>query len=224
MIPEAGRGGQWHNAGMTTPQFVLDLRAKIGHAPLWMPGVKGVVLRHAPAPSGAAASASDPAASGTEAQQVTEALPVTEVLLVKRRDNGRWTVPAGILEPGEEPADAMVREVWEEAGIRARALRLVGVQTTQPTVYPNGDQAQYLDVVMALEAVSGEAHVNDDENLAVQWRAVDALEDVPPLHRRAIDWARSQDPRFADPDAAHPLSDAAWFVSAGEVRRAAPQG
>lgn len=202
---------------MTTPQFVLDLRAKIGHAPLWMPGVKGVVLRHAPAPSGAVVSATVPAASSTEAQ------PTVEVLLVQRRDNGKWTVPAGILEPGEEPADAMVREVWEEAGVHARALRLVGVQTTQPTVYPNGDQAQYLDVVIALEALAGEARVNDDENLAVQWRAVDRLDDVPPLHRRAIDWARSQDPRFAGPDTPLPLSDAAWFVSEGQARRPARQ-
>lgn len=197
---------------MSTPQFVLDLRAKIGHAPLWMPGVKGVVLRQAPQAEGADARVAAPAASSMQ------------VLLVQRRDNGRWTVPAGILEPGEEPADAIVREVWEEAGVHARALRLVGVQTTQPTVYPNGDHAQYLDVVMALEAVSGEARVNDDENLAVQWRALDALDDVPALHRRAIEWARSQDPRFADPAGKHPLSDAAWFVSEGQARRPAAQG
>lgn len=157
---------------MTTPDFVLHLRSKIGHDPLWMPGVKGVVLR------------------------VTAGSP--EVLLVRRADNGRWTVPAGILEPGEEPADGITREVLEETGIGARVTRLVGVQTTHPTTYPNGDHAQYLDVIMALEPEpdSGEARVNDDENLEVAWRNVTELNDVPPLHVRAVEWALSQDPRF----------------------------
>ena len=104
---------------MATPPFVLDLREKIGDHPLWLPGVKGVVLR--------------PGTAGADA----------EVLLVQRRDNGRWTVPAGILEPGEEPADGIVREVFEETGVRAVPLRLVGVQALPPTVYPNGDRAQY---------------------------------------------------------------------------------
>ncbi|RII42905.1 NUDIX domain-containing protein [Galactobacter valiniphilus] len=176
---------------MTTPRFVLELREKIGNAPLWMPGGKGVVLR---------AGADGP-----------------EVLLVQRRDNGRWTVPAGILEPGEEPADGIAREVLEETGVVARPLRLVGVQTTQPTEYPNGDRAQYLDVVMALEAEGGEARVNDDENLAVAWRPVARLDDVPPLHRRAIEWARSQDPRYADGES---TGGGAYFVHDGAAKRA----
>ncbi|MGO2634465.1 MAG: NUDIX hydrolase [Galactobacter sp.] len=181
---------------MTTPQFVLDLRAKIGHDPLWMPGVKGVVLR--------------------QSSEGAEGDAGAEVLLVRRADNGRWTVPAGILEPGEEPADGITREVFEETGVSARVSRLVGVQTTQPTTYPNGDHAQYLDVIMALDPLlnSGEARVNDDENLEVAWRRVSDLDGVPPLHVRAVRWALAQDPRFA-PDAVQ----TPWFVEAGEPRR-----
>ena len=158
---------------MATPPFVLDLREKIGDHPLWLPGVKGVVLR--------------PGTAGADA----------EVLLVQRRDNGRWTVPAGILEPGEEPADGIVREVFEETGVRTVPLRLVGVQALPPTVYFNGDRAQYLDVILALDAVAGEAHVHDDESIDVAWRGVHDLDDVPLLHRRAIAWALGQDPRFS---------------------------
>ena len=174
---------------MATPQFVLDLREKIGDHPLWLPGVKGVVLR--PGPAGA-----EP-----------------EVLLVQRRDNGRWTVPAGILEPGEEPADGIVREVFEETGVRAEPVRLVGVQALPPTVYPNGDRAQYLDVVLALDPVAGDAHVHDDESIDVAWRSVADLDDVPRLHRRAVAWALEQDPRFT----ATP-GRGARFVSEGDVR------
>lgn len=79
-----------------------------------------------------------------------------------------------------------MREVFEETGVRAVPLRLVGVQALPPTVYPNGDRAQYLDVILALDAVVGEAHVHDDESIDVAWRGVHDLDDAaaaPARHR-----------------------------------------
>ena len=61
---------------MATPDFVLDLLAKIGHDLLWLSGVTAVVLRDT-------ASAS------------------REVLLVKRAVTGEWTPVTGIVDPGE---------------------------------------------------------------------------------------------------------------------------
>lgn len=52
------------------------------------------------------------------------------VLLVKRGrppGRGQWTLPGGKLEPGETPADAVVREVLEESGIHARVVGELGV-------------------------------------------------------------------------------------------------
>lgn len=144
---------------MATPEFILQLRSKIGTDPLWLPGVK-VVLIH----------------EGC-------------VLLVRRADNGRWTLPAGILEPGEEPAVAAVREVFEETAIHCSIDRLLGVATTDEAIYPNGDRAQYLDVVMSATYVAGVAKVNDDENLEVTWFNLAELPAVPPKHLRAIQWA-----------------------------------
>ncbi|MCH6471133.1 NUDIX hydrolase [Sinomonas terrae] len=145
---------------MPTPDFILALRDMIGVHPLWLPGVKAVVTDDG-----------------------------GRLLLVRRADNGRWTVPAGIIEPGEEPAMTAVREVFEETGVHVRVSHLAGVGTTAPVVYPNGDHAQYLDVVMACDYVGGEACVNDDENLEVRWFEANALPELPPLHRRAIEWA-----------------------------------
>ena len=50
-----------------------------------------------------------------------------EILLVRRRDNARWAMPGGIGEIGQTPAEAALRELWEEAGLRGRVARLLGV-------------------------------------------------------------------------------------------------
>lgn len=48
------------------------------------------------------------------------------ILLVKARDKDRWQLPGGRLESGESPVQAVVREVKEETGLRARVVRLTG--------------------------------------------------------------------------------------------------
>ncbi|XP_036316403.1 diphosphoinositol polyphosphate phosphohydrolase 3-alpha-like [Pipistrellus kuhlii] len=51
-----------------------------------------------------------------------------EVLLVSSsRYPDRWIVPGGGMEPEEEPSGAAVREVYEEAGVRGKLGRLLGV-------------------------------------------------------------------------------------------------
>lgn len=46
------------------------------------------------------------------------------ILMGKRRDNGRWTLPGGHLDKGEEKAEGAVRELFEEAGIKVSAKDL----------------------------------------------------------------------------------------------------
>lgn len=139
---------------MATPDFVLALREKIGHAPLWLTGITAVVLREAPAGAG------------------------QEVLLVRRADNGAWTPVTGIIDPGEEPAVAAAREVLEEAAIVAEPVRLTWVHTIPEIVYPNGDRSQYIDIAFLFRYVSGEPHPADGENTEARWFALDAL---PPM-------------------------------------------
>lgn len=133
---------------MPIPEFVLALRSRIGTSPLWLSGVSAVVLH----------------ADG-------------RILLTRRRDNGLWAIVSGILEPGEEPGPAALREIAEETGLGAELVRLTSVDVTEKITYPNGDVAQYLDLTFLARHTDGEARVADDENLAVGWFDVDALPD-----------------------------------------------
>lgn len=49
------------------------------------------------------------------------------ILLIRRTDNRTWALPAGLVEAGQSPAEAAVKELWEEAGIRGTASRLLGI-------------------------------------------------------------------------------------------------
>lgn len=42
---------------------------------------------------------------------------------------GKWTLPGGGIEFGESPEQAMVREVYEETGLQARALGVAGIDS-----------------------------------------------------------------------------------------------
>ena len=131
---------------MPIPSFIAELRALVGPAPLWLPGVSAVV-------------------TGDDGR----------LLLGRRADNGLWAVVSGIPEPGEEPAVAAVREVLEETGVAAEALALTAVSTSEVITYPNGDVAQYLDLCFWCRATGGEAQVADDESTEVGWFSADAL-------------------------------------------------
>jgi 8-oxo-dGTP pyrophosphatase MutT (NUDIX family) len=131
---------------MPIPDFVAKLRAHIGHDLLWLPSATAVVF--------------------DERQRV---------LLGRRSDNGAWELPGGIVDPAEQPADAAIREVFEETGVIAEPERLVAVWVSPPLAYPNGDQVQYLDLTFRCRAIGGAARVNDAESSDVGWFADDAL-------------------------------------------------
>src|SRR5690606_34978606 len=83
-----------------------------------------------------------------------------DILMVKRADNGEWATPAGGMDPGEQPADAVVREVLEETGVDVAIDRIIAVTMVEAT-YPDGNQCQFLSTWFVGRAVGGDARVND---------------------------------------------------------------
>ncbi|WP_146363665.1 NUDIX hydrolase [Arthrobacter yangruifuii] len=149
---------------MPTPDFVLSLRERIGHDPLWLPGVTAVVFN----------------AEG-------------QVLLGRRADNGRWTLITGMLDPGEEPGPGALREVEEETGVRAEIVHLIHVGSHGPVTFPNEDVCSFLNVAFSCRYVEGTARVNDDESTDVGWYGLDALPTLSERHRMLIDLALTAD-------------------------------
>lgn len=53
-----------------------------------------------------------------------------EILLIQRRyppGKGKWALPGGVVEQGESPEQAAVREIKEELGIEIQIKKLIGV-------------------------------------------------------------------------------------------------
>lgn len=109
------------------------------------------------------------------------------VLLQQRSaEQWLWTPLSGILEPGEDPAAAVVREVAEETGVRVVVERLVAVTSSPQVRHSNGHVAQYLEIVFACypAEVGQSPIVGDDESYQVAWWPLDAL---PPMTERMRD-------------------------------------
>jgi 8-oxo-dGTP diphosphatase len=108
------------------------------------------------------------------------------VLLHRAADDGRWHTIGGSIEPGEEIADAAVREAREETGLLIEPLRLVGVYTDPSVTYANGDVVLYTSFAFACRIVGGTAHVADDESLELRFFGADELPLLSGLDRHRI--------------------------------------
>jgi 8-oxo-dGTP diphosphatase len=82
------------------------------------------------------------------------------ILAIKRTDDGRWVPPGGILELDESPQDGVVREVYEETGIKVYPTRLTGV-------YKNM-RLGVVSLAFRCEVVGGEAHTSSEAS-CVEW-------------------------------------------------------
>jgi len=111
------------------------------------------------------------------------------VLAGLHSDRKIWVLPGGLIEPFETPADAAVREVWEETGLIVELTSILGVYGGQELVvdYVNGDRASYIGTVFRGRAVGGSLRADGDETLDVRYFAREELQQAP--HARWMDIA-----------------------------------
>lgn len=119
-------------------------------------------------------------------------------LLIKRRDNGKWEPPGGVLEREETIPDALQREVLEETGIK------IALPATLTGIYKNMT-ALIVSMVFRCEAIDG-TPTTGAETRALRWatrdevtqladeayaiRVLDALDNTTPPAVRAHDGVR----------------------------------
>ena len=127
---------------MPLSPYIRALRQKIGTARLLLPSVTALLFDE----------------SGS-------------LLLVRQRDSELWSTPGGVIEPDERPADAVVRETWEETGLHVVPRRIAAVFGGPEFVvcYPNADQVQYVMTVFECALVGGRLHPDEEETVEVAY-------------------------------------------------------
>ncbi len=92
-------------------------------------------------------------------------------------------IPGGMVDPGEDPGTAAVRECMEESGFRAAETRSLGVLNPNPAIFPN---KLHTFIATGCERVAEIANTST-EHTEVELVPLDALPDL--LQRGVIDHA-----------------------------------
>jgi len=131
--------------------YFRRLRSKVGHDLLLLPGVAAVVRDRG-----------------------------GRLLLHEQSSGEGWSLPAGAIEPGETPEQAIRREVLEETRLVVVPTRLVGVFGGEGFryVYPNGDEVEYTVVVYRCSVIGEMPGEPDPETKSLRYFAIDEMPQV----------------------------------------------
>lgn len=108
-----------------------------------------------------------------------------EILLQQRSDNGRWGLPGGCQDLGENLRTTAVRELFEETGIKVNEEDLILIDTlsgeARKRSYPNGDIVYNNSSLYLVDVNSNDIDINiDSESIRVEFVDVNKLPE--PLH------------------------------------------
>jgi ADP-ribose pyrophosphatase YjhB (NUDIX family) len=99
------------------------------------------------------------------------------ILLLRRKDNDKWTMPGGTMDFGESLGQCAVREVGEETGFHIELTGLIGTYT-DPNIliaYSDGEVRQEFTLVYAAKIKSGELAIDHESKEAIWVSITDAL-------------------------------------------------
>jgi ADP-ribose pyrophosphatase YjhB (NUDIX family) len=99
-----------------------------------------------------------------------------QVLLVRERSDGRWTLPGGWVDVNDAPSEAVAREICEESGYRARAVKLTSLVDKNRHPHPPG--VHHIYKLFFLCELTGGSPATSNETDAVGFFPVDALPEL----------------------------------------------
>ena len=137
---------------MPIPKFIASLRARIGNDLLLVP--TAVVM------------ARDERG---------------RLLFVQERATEQWGFPGGIIEPNEAPADAAVRETWEESGVLVELTHVAGIFGGDGciTQYENGDRLAWVATVFGARVIGGSLSPDGTETSDVRFLTAEQASAFP---------------------------------------------
>jgi ADP-ribose pyrophosphatase YjhB (NUDIX family) len=144
----------------------------------------------------------DPAAPPANSLVPAASAVVTDehgrIVLHRRRDNDRWSLPGGVMELGESIAGCAVREALEETGLEIEVTGIVGTYSDPRHVfaYDDGEVRQEFSVCFAARAVGGELRISD-ESTEVAWFRPEEIAGLPMVERirlRVLDFLEGRTP------------------------------
>ena len=145
--------------------YVRRLRSRIGHDLLLLPSVAAVIR---------------------DAEN--------RVLFQEKASGEGWSLPAGAIEPGESPEQAVCREVREETGLLVEPRQLIGVfgGSDFRYVYPNGDEVEYTVVLYLCVPIGLSAEPLDPETKSLRYFAEAEMPDLAQPYPRAALFAEAR--------------------------------
>src|SRR5246127_1585355 len=97
------------------------------------------------------------------------------VLLVRERSDGKWTLPGGWVDVGDGPAFAVEREIREESGYLARAVKLAALFDKNNPAHGHPPSILHIYKLFFLCELTGGTATTSSETDAVDFFPVNAL-------------------------------------------------
>ncbi|MGX1264317.1 8-oxo-dGTP pyrophosphatase MutT (NUDIX family) [Rossellomorea marisflavi] len=118
-----------------------ELRKRVGHRPLILPGSVVIILNH------------------------------RKEILLQQRTDGDWGLPGGLMELGESLEHAAIREVREETGLEIGQLQLLGVHSGEDYYFKlkNQDELYSVTAVYTAGEVRGTLEIDESESIDLRY-------------------------------------------------------
>lgn len=103
-----------------------------------------------------------------------------QILLQQRSDNGKWGLPGGCQDLGENLKTTAVRELYEETGIKVNEEDITLIDTlsgkSRKRMYPNGDIVYNNTSLYLVDVNSKDIHINiDSESIKLEFFDINKL-------------------------------------------------